>query len=129
MVDASFSYVDAGGTLQPDTSFGKYEKTSDSPLTVKYTLNSDDEWSDGVPVTADDMLLHWAALGGNLNTINADQVKTDDATGLPKNTKGKVYFDSSSIGFSLVKKTPEIGDDNHSMTLSTPSRSPTGSTT
>ena len=117
MVDASFSYVDAGGTLQPDTSFGKYEKTSDSPLTVKYTLNSDDEWSDGVPVTSDDMLLHWAALGGNLNTINADQVKTDDATGLPKNTKGKVYFDSSSIGFSLVKKTPEIGDDNHSMTL------------
>ncbi len=43
------------------------------------------------------MLLDWAAQSGNLNTIAADKVKTDEATGLPKNTKGKVYFDSSSL--------------------------------
>ena len=93
MVNGGFYYVDAGGTIQPDKSFGTYEKTSDSPLTVKYTLNGDDKWSDGTAVTADDLLLHWAALGGNLNTIQADQVKTDDATGLPKNTKGKELKD------------------------------------
>ena len=75
-----------------------YEKTSDDPLTVKYTVNDDTKWSDGTPVDAADMLLVWAAQSGNLNTITADKVKTDEATGLPKNTKGKVYFDSSSIG-------------------------------
>src|SRR3954453_10612931 len=63
------------------------------------------------------MLLHWAALGGNLNTIAADQVKTDDATGLPKNTKGKVYFDSSSIGLSFVKDVPAISDNNKTATF------------
>ena len=40
------------------------------------------------------MLLDWAAQSGNVNTIAADKVKTDEATGVPKNTKGKVFFDT-----------------------------------
>ncbi len=35
--------------------------TSKSPLTVTYTINAAAKWSDGVPVTADDMLLQWIA--------------------------------------------------------------------
>ena len=66
---------------------------------------------------AADILLIWAAQSGNVNTIPADKVKTDEATGLPLNTKGKVYFNSSSIGLSLVKETPEISDDGKSLTL------------
>lgn len=112
-----FWYVDAAGELEADTSFGTYEKTSDDPLTVKYTVGDDSKWSDGTPVDAADLLLIWAAGSGNVNTIAADQVKTDEATGLPKNTKGKVYFDSSSAGLSLVKETPEISDDGKSLTL------------
>ncbi|MCW2808604.1 MAG: transporter substrate-binding protein [Marmoricola sp.] len=117
LMNKQFWYVDAGGTIQPDTSFGTYEKTSDDPLTVKYTVNSDEVWSDGTPVDAADMLLNWAAQSGNLNTIDADKVKRDDATGLPKNTKGKVFFDTSSIGLSLVKETPAITDSNKTVTL------------
>ncbi|MET0998213.1 MAG: ABC transporter family substrate-binding protein, partial [Marmoricola sp.] len=99
------------------TSYGTYEKTSDDPLTVKYTVGDDTKWSDGTPVDAADILLVWAAQSGNVNTIDADKVKRDDATGLPQNTKGKVYFDSSSIGLSLVKETPEISEDGKSLTL------------
>ncbi len=110
-------YVDASGELKADPSFGTFEKTSDSPLTVKYTMNKDMTWSDGTRVDASDLLLNWAAQSGNLNTIDPDKVKRDDATGLPKNTKGKVFFDSSSIGLSLVKDTPEIGEDGESLTL------------
>ena len=73
---------------QANTSFGTYEKTSDDPLTVKYTVDDDTKWSDGTPVDAADMLLAGPRQSGNLNTIAADKVKTDDATGLPKNTKG-----------------------------------------
>ncbi len=117
LMNGQFWYVDAEGSLQADSSFGTYEKTSDNPLTVKYTVNPDTKWSDGTPVDAADMLLCWVAQGGNLNTIDASKVKTDDATGLPKNTAGKVYFDSSSVGLNLVKETPTISDDNKSLTL------------
>jgi peptide/nickel transport system substrate-binding protein len=117
LMNKQFWYVDEKGEIQPDSSFGTYEKTSDSPLTVKYTVNKDEVWSDGVPVDSADMLLNWAAQSGNLNTIDPDAVKRDDATGLPKNTKGKVFFDSSSIGLSLVKEQPAAGDDNKSLTL------------
>ncbi len=117
LMNKVFWYVDEGGEIQADPDMGTYEKTSDDPLTVKYTVNDELTWSDGTPVDAADVLLHWAALSGNLNTIAPDQVKLDEATGLPKNTKGKVYFDTSSIGLSLVKETPEISDDNKGLTL------------
>jgi peptide/nickel transport system substrate-binding protein len=117
LMNDQFWYVNADGEIQENTSFGTYEQTSEDPLTVKYTVDDKAKWSDGTPVDAADMLMCWVAQSGNLNTIAADQVKTDEATGLPKNTKGKVYFDSSSIGLSLVKEVPEIGDDNKSLTL------------
>jgi peptide/nickel transport system substrate-binding protein len=117
MMNKQFWYVDEKGEIKPDPSFGTYEKTSDDPLTVKYTVNDDEVWSDGTPVDAADMLLNWAAQSGNLNTIDPDKVKRDDATGLPKNTKGQVFFDTSSIGLSLVKEIPKIEDDNKSVTL------------
>jgi peptide/nickel transport system substrate-binding protein len=117
LMNGNFWYYDAAATLQKDETFGTYEKVSDDPLTVKYTVADDLKWSDGTAVDAADMLLTWAAQGGNVNTIDADKVKRDDATGLPKNTKGQVYFDSSSPGLALVTETPVISDDNKSLTL------------
>jgi peptide/nickel transport system substrate-binding protein len=117
LTTSQFWYVTPDGETKPDTSFGTYEKTSDDPLTVKYTVSDDAKWSDGTPVDAADLLLDWAAQSGNLNTIASEKVKTDEATGLPKNTKGKVYFDTSSYGLSLVKETPEISEDGKSLTM------------
>lgn len=117
LMNGSFWYVDAKGDLKADTSFGTYEKTSDNPLTVKYTVNKDTKWSDGTPVDAADLLLCWAAQSGNLNTIASDKVKTDDATGIPKPPADQVYFDSSSVGLALVKATPAISDNNKTLTL------------
>jgi peptide/nickel transport system substrate-binding protein len=117
LMNGQFWFVDAEGNLQADTSYGTYERTSEDPLTVKYTVNDDTKWSDGTPVDAADLLLCWAGQSENLNTIDADSVKRDDATGLPKNTKGKVFFDSSSAGLSLVKEVPEISEDGKSLTL------------
>ncbi len=113
----NFWYYTADAELKENTSFGTYEQVSEDPLTVKYTVADDTKWSDGTPVDAADLLLAWGAFSGNLNTIAADKVKTDDATGLPKNTKGKVYFDTSSPGLALVKDTPEISDEGKSLTL------------
>lgn len=117
MMNGGFWYYDADSVLQKDETFGTYEKTSDDPLTVKYTMADGVNWSDGTAVDASDMLLTWAAQSGNVNTLDPADVKYDEATGLPNNTKGEAYFDSSSAGLSLVTATPEISDDNMSLTL------------
>jgi peptide/nickel transport system substrate-binding protein len=52
------------GSIQPETDFGTYQKTSENPLTVKYTINPKATWSDGVPVDCDDMVLTWMASSG-----------------------------------------------------------------
>lgn len=54
-----FYYFAPDGSLVRDTDFGTFEKTSDDPLTVKYTFSDNAAWSDGDPVDCDDAVLHW----------------------------------------------------------------------
>jgi peptide/nickel transport system substrate-binding protein len=49
------------GSVQPDKEFGSFEKTSDDPLTVKYTFNEKAVWSDGEAIDCDDFVLAWLA--------------------------------------------------------------------
>jgi len=79
-----FQYIDNNYKIVHDDKFGTFEKTSDDPLTVKYTLNKDDKWSDGEPVTADDMILAWAIASGHY-----DSAKFDDEGTV---TSGTQYF-------------------------------------
>lgn len=116
LMQSGFNYYNADLELTPDESFGTYEKLSDDPLQVKYTVNEDVTWSDGTPVDAADMLLSWAALSSALNTVEADAVERDENTGEPKPADG-VYFDSGTPGMQLVTQMPEIGDDGRSITL------------
>jgi peptide/nickel transport system substrate-binding protein len=121
MTNGQFYYYDAKSELKADTSFGTYEKTSDNPLTVKYTLNADDKWSDGTPYDASDLLLSWAANSTQVNTVSGDAVRRDKATNAAKPTGNQVYFDSAAAtpgqSLALVKQTPTISDDNRSLTL------------
>lgn len=89
MTDTSFSYYNNTPELVKNTDFGSYEKTSDDPLTVKYTITSDAVWSDGVPIDEADMLLQWAAMSGNVN---------------------EAFSPAASTGYNLVTETPETGD-------------------
>lgn len=70
---SSFWYFGTDGSIIPNKDFGTYEKTSDDPLTVKYTISDDAKWSDGTPVTAGDFIVHWAA---NNDTIKAEGAET-----------------------------------------------------
>lgn len=107
---SGFFYLDDKLNLIPDPSFGTIEKTSDDPLTVKYTLADTAMWSDGTPVTADDMMLAWAIQSGYYNDSTYD-----DEDNL---VSGTTYFDyaGDTTGLGLTDL-PEIGDDNMSMTL------------
>ena len=70
---SSFWYFGTDGSIVPNKDFGTYEKTSDDPLTVKYTISDDAKWSDGTPVTAGDFIVHWAA---NNDTVKAEGSET-----------------------------------------------------
>lgn len=93
MTNATFAYYDSTPELVRNTDVGSFEKISDDPLTVEYTINSNVKWSDGTDVDEADMLLQWAALSGNV---------TD-------------FAPASTAGLSLVTATPEVED--HKITL------------
>jgi len=118
-----FSYYNDTPELVQNTSFGSYEMVSDDPLTIKYTIADGVNWSDGTPVGAADLLLHWAALSRALDTPDFDASEfKDPETGAFTDAfpEDVVYFDSGATPdsrFGLVKDTPEVGDDGKSITL------------
>jgi peptide/nickel transport system substrate-binding protein len=105
-----FQYIDNNYKIVHDDKFGTFEKTSDDPLTVKYTLNKDDKWSDGQPVTADDMILAWAIASGHY-----DSAKFDDEGNVSSGTQ---YFQiaGSTAGVDATAF-PTVSDDNRTITL------------
>lgn len=109
--NSNFYYIDGDLKVQRDESFGTIEKVSDDPLTVKYTVNEGETWSDGEPIDADDLILAWAVYSGYY-----DDGGNPDEEGNP--TTGTSYFSyaGSTEGLSLTEF-PEIGDDNRSVTL------------
>ncbi|KZE41263.1 ABC transporter family substrate-binding protein [Microbacterium sp. T32] len=106
-----FQRLDKDFSVLDNTDFGTYEKVSDDPLTVKYTINPGLTWSDGEPINADDMLVNWA-----INSGYYDDAKIDAESG--EVTSGTQYFTlaGSTAGLDTTAF-PTIGDDNMSMTL------------
>lgn len=108
-----FNYYDGDLELQPNEDFGTYEKISDDPLTVKYTVNEGVTWSDGTPVDAADLILYWGPQNDGFDTVEGS---FDDEGNVVEIEDG-VYFDGSSVAMTLVSQFPEIGDDGRSVTL------------
>lgn len=110
-----FSYVDNKGAVQMDTDFGTIEKTSDSPLTVKYTFNDKAVWSDGQPIGCADFLMLWAAASGYYNADGSTnpQGPTADSTNL--------FQAASTTGVEDTEKpTCKDGDKTVTLTYRTP---------
>lgn len=101
---SAFNYIDNELKVVRNDKYGSYEKVSDDPLTVRYTVNEGVKWSDGEPVTAADMVLSWAVSSGRFNDAG------------PDGKTGNTYFQAAPSGLSLTD-VPEIGDDNRSITL------------
>ena len=118
MTNDSLTYYDKDLKLQPNKSFGSYEKVSDDPLTVKVTIADTATWSDGTPVTAADLILNHGAVSGLYNTLTgdaADALYNEDGS-MKESTGSDVYFDASSASWSLIKEFPEISDDSKTVT-------------
>ena len=103
---SGFFFLDDSSKVVRNDKFGHYEKVSDQPLKVKYTVNEGVKWSDGAPIGAADLLLAWAAGSGYFDDV-------DPAAGT-----GTKYFsvasDTSGLGGTVF---PELGGDGRSITL------------
>ncbi|MCU1584747.1 MAG: transporter substrate-binding protein [Microbacteriaceae bacterium] len=108
MTQPQFYTLDQKFNVIPNKDLGTYKKLSDNPLTVKYTLNSTDKWSDGQPMTADDLLLGWS-----INSCYYDSATTDADGNV---TAGTQYF-STAGGCVFSTNLPTVGDNNHSITF------------
>lgn len=62
---SDWQYINPDLELVKDESFGTFEKVSDDPLTVEYTVNEDMAWSDGNAIDKADLLLQWAIFSGH----------------------------------------------------------------
>lgn len=111
---AQIWYYDKGLALVNNDSFITCVITSKTPLTIKYTINAAAKWSDGVPVTADDLLMQWISQSGKFQT---GAVKVDNDGNPLANGKSDVAFDASGQGMALIKDMPTISADRKSMTV------------
>ncbi|MGL4340729.1 MAG: ABC transporter family substrate-binding protein [Rhodoglobus sp.] len=121
--NSQFAFYDDTPELQQDTSFGSYQKISDAPLVVKYTIADGVRWSDGTAVDAVDLLLNWVALSGAKNTPDFDSsafINPDTGEFTPEFPDDVVFFDSGSDptkGPGLVSTVPTVSADKKSLTM------------
>lgn len=113
LTNAAFNYYDGDLNLVKNEDFGTYEKVSDDPLTVKYTVNEGVTWSDGTAVDAADLIMYWGPQNDGFDTTEGAY----DEEGNILETEDGVYFDGSSVAMTLVSQFPEISDDGRSVTL------------
>lgn len=120
LTGTGFAYPDDRFELVRDESFGTAEVVSDDPFTVRYEIADDATWSDGVPVTAADLMLAWAANSRALDTEGVDAADhVDPETGrmgvLPD---GVVLFDGAlGRGLELATAVPEMSTDRRALTV------------
>lgn len=101
-----FWYINSDLKVQTDTGLGSYKVVSQSPLTVKYTINKDQKWSDGEPINADDVVLAWAAWSGYYNSEDGKTVAFDyagDTTGLGTTSFPQISSDNLSVTLTYAK--------------------------
>lgn len=119
LTSTGFAYFDDEYRVVEDDSFGSAEIVAKDPLTVRYTVAEDVEWSDGTPVDAADLLLAWAANSGALNTPDfEDSAFVDPETGryLDDFPVEVVYFDGAiGGGLELATQLPQLDDDGRTI--------------
>ncbi|MDQ7880416.1 ABC transporter family substrate-binding protein [Microbacterium sp. QXD-8] len=108
---AGFYTVSDTYEVVPDESFGTMEVVSEDPLQVKYTLNDGLEWSDGEPITTDDLIFGWAATSGVFDDATLDPESGEAVSG----TKYFAYAGSTEgVKTSTIS---DVADDKLSLTL------------
>ncbi|WP_456823244.1 ABC transporter substrate-binding protein [Cellulomonas sp. P5_E12] len=119
LAQAGFVSLDEDGAAVPDDGFGTVAKVSDAPLTVTYTIDRSAAWSDGVPVTTDDLLLEWAARSGQLDDVTPE---LDPQGGITNNDAldAGVAFAAASPALVHAEQLPTTDGRTFTLTYAVP---------
>ncbi|MEZ0449271.1 ABC transporter substrate-binding protein [Cellulomonas sp. ICMP 17802] len=119
LAQAGFVSLDEDGQAVPDEDFGTITKVSDAPLTVAYAIGPKATWSDGTPVTTDDLLLEWAARSGQLDDVAPE---LDAQGGITNNDAldAGVAFAAASPALVHAEQLPTTDGDTLTLTYATP---------
>ncbi|MFY7862810.1 MAG: ABC transporter substrate-binding protein, partial [Rhodoluna sp.] len=99
LINPSFFFTDANAQLAANEKFGAVEILSESPFKVRYSLTGSAKWSDGVPVSARDLMLSWLAAR---NPIDAGFNSIRSGSGLRfANQTPVISADSKSIDITF----------------------------
>jgi peptide/nickel transport system substrate-binding protein len=109
-----FLYYDADATLVMNTKFGtmKVVKKKANDFQIKYTVASGQQWSDGTPIDAVDLLVS--------HIIQADKYSKEAGLGDPTDNKVTPAFDSVSYSSTYadhVVGLPVVSSDRMSLTV------------
>ncbi|UQX13190.1 ABC transporter substrate-binding protein [Candidatus Mycobacterium methanotrophicum] len=92
-----FGYHGPDGQVVADHDFGSVSMVGGSPLVLDYQIGDNAVYSDGKPVTCDDLVLAWAAQSGRFPGFDAaSQAGYVDIAGIdcqPGQNKARVTFD------------------------------------
>ncbi|NLU81292.1 ABC transporter substrate-binding protein [Rhodococcus sp. HNM0569] len=66
-----FGYIGPEGGAVSDTDVGTAQQVPGDPLTIAYSFNPNAVYSDGTPLTCDDLVLAWAARSGEFPQFRA----------------------------------------------------------
>ncbi|QAY62013.1 ABC transporter family substrate-binding protein [Xylanimonas allomyrinae] len=116
MTQAQLYFYNDDLELQFNEDFGTIETVSENPLTVQITINEGVVWSDGTPVDAADLILAWGAQNPKFNTVQDDDVETDD-DGNEIVPEGQVWFSGTGPVMELVSQFPEVSEDGRAVTM------------
>lgn len=110
LTQSGFYYVSDSYEVVPDTSFGTMEIVTEDPLAVKYTINEGQVWSDGEPITTDDLVFGWAVTSGVFDDATFDE---EGAV-----VSGTQFFQYAGSTQGLNTSTiTEVADDKLSLTV------------
>lgn len=118
---SGFGFYLPDGKWHQGGDLGDYEKVSDSPLKVTYTVNPDAKYEGGTPITCEDFYLDWVSQ--NPRWILEAQAKDGKVDPVNGNPIGLFNRAGNPNGYAaLVKKGPECeaGDKTFTVEYSQP---------
>lgn len=109
LLNPSFFHMDEAGVLVANEEFGSVTVLSKNPLKVEYALTGKAKWSDGVAVSADDLLLSWLAAR---NPLEAGFESVRKGSGLKWTTSiPKISADKKSLTITYDRAVADWQDD------------------
>jgi peptide/nickel transport system substrate-binding protein len=109
-----FTYYDSDANLVMNTKFGTMKVIKNTPkdFQIRYTVASGQQWSDGTPIDAVDLLVS--------HIVQADKYSKEAGLGDPTDNKATPLFDSVSYSSTYgehVVGVPKVSSDRMSLTV------------